>query len=565
MSCQSGLTRPARGFILWPAILAVLLIVAGAGAFFYFMKQRARSLAAEARESLQNNELRYALLQAESARRLRPEDPVVLRSLAATQFAVGDAQSLDTWQRISELDRLSLRDLREKTVAAARFGDEEKFGEALKQLGPEAPLGEVPAWRGRRALLRRDYAAAEKHLRAAVQADPASLEYHLELARFLVVVGSPEALAEAALIVGRMADGPEGNAALAFGLQSVPAGPATRRAWAERALSAPDPGNPALLPAATVMIEDRHRSLDEMVAQLNGVFLEAPLAQRENYARWLSEKNRPGDTLSFIFPDEARSSRTAFLVRAEALSSVGDWHGLADLVEAGSPVNEPVTFLLRARADWNLDRKTSARIHWKRAIRAAVPRVILAETLEQVDKAGQQELADETLLELCGEPSSAEYALRVARWRFTQRGEPRLRQEALRRVIASSIRSTIVADAERQQRLLAGKKVNPEETGRALAEAPAEIDFRLTHALALLVAGRTAEARLALGPCEPLKNQLLPAQKAIVAAVLGGSGSQSEAIDLVRTINPAHLTDGEYLLIYRYTVPSMTGNSRGKN
>jgi len=61
-----------------------------------------------------------------------------------------------------------------------------------------------------------------------------------------------------------------------------------------------------------------------------------------------------------------------------------------------------------------------------------------------------------------------------------------------------------------------------------------------------------------------LKRRRCGPQKAIVAAVLGGSGSQSEAIDLVRMINPAHLTDGEYLLVYRYTVLSMTGHTVGK-
>jgi hypothetical protein len=39
-------------------------------------------------------------------------------------------------------------------------------------------------------------------------------------------------------------------------------------------------------------------------------------------------------------------------------------------------------------------------------------------------------------------------------------------------------------------------------------------------------------------------------QKAVVVAVLAASGSPGEAMALARTIKSAHLTEGEYRLVY---------------
>ncbi len=540
-----------RTIRLWLPVAVVVFVVFGGIGFYFFTGWRARDLARKAQQSIKYGDLRYALIQAESARSLRGSSPQVLRAYAAALGAVGDARSLQTWRRLAGIEALTADDLAEEAAATARLGTDEEFKNVVEKLEASGKAAEADAWRGRRALQQRDFTNAEKFLRSAVTKDP-SAKTQIELARLQVSINTKESLAEAIQLVETLALTPEAPQALAFGLSSVPAGPATRLTWAEKAMANLSPANEALLPAASVLIDDRHRTLDDIVARLGPVYADAPLEQRGLYARWLLDRNRPGDALGFIYPGEARGTRGAFLVRAEALSAIKDWQGLNDLIAAGSPLSEPATYLLQARADEGLGRASVA-TNLSRAIRAAVPRMMLPEVIAQVDAMGRPDVADKVLLDLCGEHATAEYALRVARWRFSQRGEPRLRQEAYQRALKAIPKSPTVQDLQRLERLLAREAVDPDETRKALESEPSNVDFRLTHALALLMDGRAAEARKILEPSEAIRHQLQPGQKAVVVAILAATGSRNEAIALVRTMRSAHLTDAEYRLVYELT------------
>ncbi|MGA0850287.1 MAG: hypothetical protein ACO3RX_10075, partial [Chthoniobacterales bacterium] len=365
--------------------------------------------------------------------------------------------------------------------------------------------------------------------------------------------------AEAGQIVDSLADGPDASKALAFGLSSVPVGPATRRAWAEQVLATPKPEDPAVLTAADAMVNDRLMTVDEMVARLQMVFTGARLEDRGRYAKWLLDRNRPSDALDFVRPSEVRGSRGGYLVRAEALSATQDWKALLAMVNSGSPVNDSVTNILRARAEEGLGRSAAANSSLRKAIRASVARGALAETMAEVDRMNKQNISDEVLLALCGEYGTAEYALRVARWRFSSRGEPRLRQEAYRRAIKAAPKASTVADLARLESLLNRDSVDTAETAAALESEPDNIDFRLTHALALFAEGRVAEARTVLEPQRIVQHQLQPGQKAIAVAVLAATGMKSEAIRLARTMRPDHLTDPEYRLVFAFTTSDAPG------
>lgn len=542
-----------RRILLWVPVVVVLILIGGGVGFYIFTGWRAADLAAKARQSAEQGELRHALLQVESARSLRSKDPGVQRAYAFVLAANGDRRSLEVWQRIAQAGPLSAEDRVQGAEAAVRFGDEAQFEAAMAVMEEEGRGAEAHAWRGRRALQQRDFTNAERHFRwaAGEESEP---ERRFELARLLAGINTPDSLAEAVQIVDEVAATGPVDGALAFGLTSVPAGPATRLAWAERAFADQRPDNEALLPAAQALVEDRHRSVDAVVRELQTVFTGAGPVERGNYARWLLDQQRPADALVFARAGEAKSSRGTFLVRAEALSATEDWAGLLKLIDAGSPVSEPVTQLLRARAERGLGRVSSAERSWARAVRGAVPRGQLPEVLAQVDQAGRPDIADKTLLELCGEHGPSDYALRVARWRFSQRGEPRLRDWALRNAGRASPQAPSVQDLVRLERLMSGAQVDPAETQAALATELSNLDFRLTHALALLRAGRAAEARKVLEPCEAVRHQLQPGQKAVVVAVLAATGSRQEAIALARTIRSAHLTDPEYRLVYEQTL-----------
>jgi hypothetical protein len=104
------------------------------------------------------------------------------------------------------------------------------------------------------------------------------------------------------------------------------------------------------------------------------------------------------------------------------------------------------------------------------------------------------------------------------------------------------------------ERLLNREPVDTKETAAALQSEPDNIDFRLTHALALFADGRAVEARTVLEPQRIVQHQLQPGQKAIAVAVMAATGMKSEAIRLARTMRPDHLTDPEYRLVFAFTM-----------
>ena len=542
-----------RKIMLWsPAVVIVALVGGGVGTFV-FTGWRAQDLAAKALASLERGDQRLALIQAESARNLRRNHPDVLRSYAKVRFAADDPVCLEVWQQIAEQGPLSLEDRQAQAEAAVRFGGEESFDTAIAEFEATGRQADAETWRGRRALQQKDFTSAVQYLRRAADADPTA-DRRIELAQLLVTIGTADSRAEAAQIVESLAAGPDSSKALAFGLSSVPTGPATRRAWAERVLANPKSDDPAVLTAADAMVNDRLMTVDEMVARLQMVFTGAKLEDRGRYAKWLLDRNRPMDALDFVRPSEVRGSRGGFLVRAEALSATQDWKTLLAMVSGGSPVNESVTNILRARAEEGLGRSAAANASLRKAIRASVARGALAETMAEVDRMGKASVSDEVLLDLCGEYATAEYALRVARWRFSSRGEPRLRQQAYRNAIEAAPKASTVADLARLERLLNRESVDTAETAAALQGEPDNIDFRLTHALALFADGRPVEARAVLEPQSIVQHQLQPGQKAIAAAVLAATGSRNEAVQLARTMRPDHLTDPEYRLVYAFTM-----------
>jgi len=528
-----------RKIMLWsPAVVVVLLLGGGLGTFL-FTAWRADDLAAKAVASLKRGDQRLALIQAESARNLRKNDPDVLRAYAKVRFEAGDPVCLEIWNQLAALGDLSLEDRQAQAEAAVRFGGAEQFDNAIAEFETLGKKADADTWRGRRALQRKDFTAAEGYLRSAATVDPSTAQ-RLELARLLVSIGTADSRAEAVQIVASLANGPDSAEVLAFGLSSVPAGPATRRGWAEKVMADPKPEHESVLTAAEILVADRLMTVDEVVAKLQLVFTGARLEDRGRYAKWLLEKNRPDDALVFVRPNEVRGSRGGFLVRAEALSAKQDWQSLLSMVNAGSPVNESVTNILRARAEEGLGRSSAANASLRKAIRASVARNALAETMAEVDRMGNQSVSDEVLLDLCNGHATAEHALRIARWRFSNRGEPRLRQQAYRNAIKAAPKASTVADLARLEQLLNRDPVSTRQTGAALEKEPDNIDFRLTHALALFADGRAAEARRILEPVRLVQHQLQPGQKAIDVAVLAATGSKMEAIGLAKTMRPDH-------------------------
>jgi tetratricopeptide (TPR) repeat protein len=560
-----------RRILLWlPAVVLLFAVLGGTGLFF-FTGWRAGDLAKKAVDNAREGNLPVARLQIISAQNLR-DSPEVRRAFLYVQSRFDDPALLPRWEELAAQGTLNDEEIGEWARLASQVGTDAQFEQAIAafvqsdssstggspEQRREALVASIKASRtaesctrqARRAFRLNDLAGAVKLFREALALED-SLGLRLELARALGTIGTGDAQAEAAGIIAAAASAPEGKEALAFALASVAAGPATRCAWADQAWQDASNANPALLPASSVMVEDHHWTLDEAVVRLDRVFIGAPLERRVDYAEWLAAHGRPREEITRrITKKDARASARAFRVRAETAAGAEDWQAVMAMLDEGSLLDEPSTWFLRSRAEFALGRESAARTSLRRALQSAIAAKNLPSTLAQADGIGQTALADEVLVAACAEPSEAEYALRVARWRFGQRGEPGRMDEVFRLASQNVAGTPTLRDMRWRRNLLEGQAVSPELTGKALEAEPSNVDFRLTHALALLRGGHTAEARAVLAPLEPVSHQLFAGQNAILAAVLGATGSSGASTALAKSINPRQLTDSEYRLVY---------------
>ena len=149
---------------------------------------------------------------------------------------------------------------------------------------------------------------------------------------------------------------------------------------------------------------------------------------------------------------------------------------------------------------------------------------------------------------MCGNSAVADGAFRLARERFSRRGQ----FATLDRAYAAARQAAPSANAVRDYRtyleLLAGLGVDPSVTAEALSANPTDVSARFNHALALLKAGQGKEALAVFEDFDVIVEKLPPGLRAVSAAVLHGAGDTS-AVTVVRGIDPDLLTPAEYALI----------------
>jgi hypothetical protein len=165
------------------------------------------------------------------------------------------------------------------------------------------------------------------------------------------------------------------------------------------------------------------------------------------------------------------------------------------------------------------------------------------------DALGAANVVDEKLAELCGDPAVADYVFRVARDRFSRSGRTSLLTASLERARAASPQSAAVQDYVRYLALTGDEEVSLEETAAACASEPANVTFRITHALNLLENNRSAEALGIFDDITVFADRLPPGQLAVIAAVLAASGDNQRARAAAVSVDPALLSPGEYALI----------------
>lgn len=554
-----------RRFLKYAAFSACAMVLFAAAGYWLFIGWRARDLALKSRENLEKADYRMAWLQAESARNLRADEPEVLRTSAIVDAAFGRKESLDAWRRLGEVQKLTPDDEEQRARAAIRFGDEVQFEVAVGSLEESGKKEAASRLRAASRLSRGDLIQAiEEARRGASFSDNPRLR--LDLAKLLLrryvddLVASPaqgsparQAFAEMTAIVNSLrGDEQVGPDALAFGLTFLLPGAETQKAWAEAAMARLEAGNPALLPAATVMIDNKYSTPEQLHARLRSVFDAAPLDRRAAYAAWLSKHGLSREALTLITAQEAGESPAAFMARTEALGKTGNWEAVIATVEGGGNVPPSVLFLTKAKAQYALrSDPVSGATSVGEALQAAAKENSLPSAIQAADAFGAKSAVSDSLVQMCGDPGAAGTAFRLARERFAGAGDHARMDAAFARAKQVAPEDIFVRDYARYL-LLLQKQINPDILAAAEADAdavPAAPLVRITTALARLRAGKPVEALSGFDDITVFYDRLPPGSQAVICAVIEANDQRDRALLLARAIDRSKLTPEERSLI----------------
>jgi len=546
--------------------LAVTLVLAVAG-YWFFTGWRARDLALKARANLIEANYRMAWLQINSARSLRPDEPEVLRASALVDAAFGRRECLDAWRKLASQTTLSVDDHVQRGEAAARFADDVQFDESVAALDKAGRADEAGKLRMARRLLQGDLdRTIEEARRSGATSDDPKLR--LDLAKLLMRryvvelaakppmgIESParKAFEEMVSIVDSLKSDPEiGPSALAFGLSFLLPEPTIHREWAGLALQKAVIDNPALLPAATVMVDNHWATAEELHRQLRSVFDAAPLEQRAAYAAWLSRSGLQREALTLITAQEAGENESAFLARTEALGRMDNWDAVMAIASAGGNTRESVRLLTRARAEFKLGRgEGSGAKTIAEALRAASREGELSSGIQAADEIGGSVAVDDALVELSGDSMVAGSAFRLARERFAKSGDTARLAAAFQRARVASPDASTVLDYVRYNSMITDPDAAVDLPGLAAAvdADPSDALPRISQTLGLLRAGQTNEAGAVFNNLSVYYNHLAPGSQAVVCAALDAVGRKKEAATLARAIDSSKLLPGEVALI----------------
>lgn len=560
---SSASEAQSRRVLRVAAVFFLVAIVVAAAGYWLFVGWRARDLALKSRANLQGANYRMAWLQAEAARNLRDYDVEVLRTSAIVDAAFGRKESLESWRLLASSGRLTSDDEEQRARAAIRFGDQQQFDEAVAALDAAGKKDAAARLRSASRLSRGDLEQAiEEARRGASLSDNSRLR--LDLARLLLrryvydLAASPaagsaarRAFSEMTAIVDSLQNDPElGPEALAFGLTFLLPGAETQKSWAENAMARMEPGNPALLPAATILVDNKYKSPQALHAELRSVFDAAPLDRRAAYAAWLAQHGLAREALTLVTAQEAAESPKAFLARTEALGQLGNWNAVIGASEAGGNVPESVRLLTRARAEYALraDPVSGAKSVGL-ALRAAAREQSLPGAVQAADAFGGQNAVSDALVELSGDPAVSGFVFRLARERFAKSGDHSRMQAAFERALRSAPEESSVRDYARYAAMIGQPEEEPDLEGavRESKSAPADQFVRVTEALAHLRAGQPKQALSIFEDITVFYDRLPPGQQAVICAVLAANGK--DCLSMARAIDRTKLAAGEQELI----------------
>jgi tetratricopeptide (TPR) repeat protein len=530
--------RRLRRWVIAGGVVLILLAAGGPPVYRRAKVWRARTLAAEAEKLLAARQLEKASGKAQAAIGLAPAEPQALRTMARVLTRARSGLALNYWKGLVAQPGATADD-RRAAVRAALQSDRLDFAEEQLAilLADDSPPVETLELAAQAALRRNDPARALEFLARVLRQQPGNDGARLLQAQVMAL--SPDhAQSEQGvrdlLELGARRDGPHGDAAPALGaLQTLaqrPDLPAEQTSVvAERLAAHPLAQTADKLTALALRwrIDPVLRGglIEEAVARFGKSGPEDLLA----LGRWLLQQGEPARVLEVIGAAEALTRQELFLVRLDALASLGRWEEIRETIEKEKPPIQPLyAEVFQARAAKELGQLRDANAHWTLALSHALPNLEQNLYLARyAEKMGEHRVAAKAWRQAARTPAWALRANLEALPSLEKDGDTRGLREAVQQLIRLAPNDPAPRnDAAYLDLLLEENVKEATATAEQLFKAhPEVLAYRTTLALAYLRAGRVADAQSLYEGVEVPWSNAPTRSQAIHAAVLAASGT----------------------------------------
>jgi len=301
---------------------------------------------------------------------------------------------------------------------------------------------------------------------------------------------------------------------------------------------------------------------EEMRARLRTVYDTAPLAQRADFALWLSRQGMPKEALTLVTAQEAADDMSAFLARTDAMGKLANWPGILEAAESADKVPDSLRQLTRVWALVNLGNDVAKRQSLTPAIEAAVQSAArekqLGAMVDSLDSIGAGTAVDAELERLCSNPATADAAFSLLRERIGRHAGTAALEPSYTRAKAAAPNAPSVLDHARYLELFGSLQLEAADTKAAIASHPSEVSPRVTHALFMLRRKDPAAAKATFDDITVFFDQMVPAHQVVVAAFTAGAGDMPLARLMRRAIKTDVLTPGELSVLNQWVPAEQT-------
>jgi thioredoxin-like negative regulator of GroEL len=564
MNPHEPIPSKGRRWIFALLVLLLLAVTCGAGYWAYgkFKTRQSKHLATLANEYLRKGNMTEAAMSLETALRLQPKNVEVLRLLAQVQGSRGDgAKSLESWRKLAESGVLSIQDLSQYSVTAAREGDW-ALAERLASVaagGGNTALGHL--LRSDLLFSKNDLPGAEAELRMAIETDVAGTS-QAALARFLLAHRlNAETAPEILEILQGLSKRPD-----AIGVEAVTTAmtrglvpPADLPDWIATLRNNPKSTGQALLLADNIEIQTKPSSksavLEKMLQRMQG----ASLQDRTAGAKFLLLMKEPKQAVDLLTRDEALKQREILSLWLQAQSLSQNWPAILDaLAQPNLPLPEFLKKLFLGSALVMSGQVAEGRALYSEGLQiASSDHAEFLEALAYISLIGEDQVFDQGLQQLLSNSDNAKDSfLRLLPSVLMRRDAIRTRRAY---EIAAATSPELANDLTLQNDmnflgLLLNLPVDQKNVAFLCEANPRDFAFRATRALSLLKAGKNKEALTLLENCEPdiHVTALTPSHKALLAAAFVANNRRNDARSVMALLAPQQLSIQEIKFLQTY-------------